>query len=509
MRRILFAAVLLMALAAPSFASVWGSYTNQGNWDYLDNGVVKVGFYLPYGAAISYISLSGGSTNMVQYPPDDGGVFQQAYFGTPVGEEDIALCGWNPTQAGDGQFEPAGAASEIVTNGTTSWYSKSVPFQFTGDAPACDNNYSLGQRLPIDGYMEQWVTLEGELVHVHYKFTYTGDIDRSPDANDYDQENGIWGQAAPGAYMAGNLDRIIYYTGTAPWTGGTLTDVRSIDPESFSPGTEKWAAAFPDNNPSAGVGVYTPTATGYGIIRVGTWSTYLVPWTGYNFRPRSTYEFDTYVTLGDAATIRSRFAAIRDDGVVSRFLPGDVSGSSPDKSFKLVYEGVAGATAYRVYKNGNRWPDASTEFSGVSMLDITGYADGDVIGVSAVVDGVEGAIATWHLDTTPPSTTSNRPSGAYLEETTITLSAGSDASDPVVIEYRWDGGAWQTYSEPLTVQAGTLEWQGHDSAEPPNYETTIHAGTYTVSNNDITDINGNLLTLTDINDNPLTIGPAQ
>jgi hypothetical protein len=70
-------------------------------------------------------------------------------------------------------------------------------------------------------------------------------------------------------------------------------------------------------------------------------------------------------------------------------------------------------------------------------------------------------------DTIAPTTTCDRASGTYPAGTTVTLSEVGppyDVSQPVTIEYRFNGGEAQTYSEPFALTTfGTFEFRGTDA----------------------------------------------
>ena len=73
----------------------------------------------------------------------------------------------------------------------------------------------------------------------------------------------------------------------------------------------------------------------------------------------------------------------------------------------------------------------------------------------------------------------DRPAGEYPEGTLATLTDMREWVDPPAdIYYCWDGGTWQTYSAPIPLQTGTLEWYGETPQEMPK---DIRIAAYTIS----------------------------
>jgi hypothetical protein len=80
----------------------------MGQTSYLDNGQIRIGVDLARGGAISYLSLSGTSDNVVNVH-DLGRYIQQSYYAGPqpfippgaVQHPAYAGWPWNPVQAGD------------------------------------------------------------------------------------------------------------------------------------------------------------------------------------------------------------------------------------------------------------------------------------------------------------------------------------------------------------------------------------------------------------------------
>jgi hypothetical protein len=231
-----------VALVVSPFASLQGTVLT------LDNGVIKVGLDTRYGCAITYLSQSRSTTNLIN-DNDHGRQVQQSYYSGPdpfvppgaVQNPTWSPWGWNSAQAGDSYGYPSQVLAYSNANGVI--YVKTRPKQ-----------WAL-QNWPADCIMEQWTRLDGPAVRVHCKLT-NGRSDHTQ-YPPYEQE-------LPAAYGIGTLCHIFSYTGTAPLTGGALTQQGSIFSVSGLPiwtlwrATENWSAFVNDSN--FGVGVHNPDA---------------------------------------------------------------------------------------------------------------------------------------------------------------------------------------------------------------------------------------------------------
>lgn len=156
----------------------------------------------------------------------------------------------------------------------------------------------------------------------------------------------------------------------------------------FKP-SERWVAVVNDAT-DFGVGIYSPASSNIlcnplmGALG-GTWATYATPIIGKSIHPQSTFEFDVYFAVGTPANIRSVFAGVR-SGLVPTELQLIIppTGGNPN----LYFQGVAGATTYRLYLDDVRWPDTSFEIVN-PFLRFSESVAGDLT-VTAVVDSVEG-----------------------------------------------------------------------------------------------------------------------
>lgn len=295
------------------------AYGNTVDW--LTNGQIEVGVVLNKGAIIGYIREPGGM-NVISEPPDIGGSVQAAFTGQASGE-----FYWNPTQGGNKD----GTASEVVehTNNGVQMYSRIIPRDWDEFG-----EYGGG---PVDGVLEQWVTLVGKTAHVRWKFTNgSGDHAGGAQYNMYqDPTVPSWPQQNPCCGFQWGMSRFMAYTGVSPWTGGATTYYNgpgdptlatAFPPIQYGavlpPIREKWFARMLPST-DWGVGVFTPqlndTPHVNGISGPPTAFAYVggggvIIGAFHDFSPGSVLDWDTYFTLGTAAEIKAKVYDIHANG---------------------------------------------------------------------------------------------------------------------------------------------------------------------------------------------------
>ena len=284
-----FLVLTFLLVAAPEWAVAQ-------NFSYISNGSIKIGAITDWGAGIGYFSRVSPERNLLNYS-DKGREIQQSYYGddypgvTWAGQP----WGWNPVQAGDAFGNP----SQVVTftNDGTTIYAKTIPL-----------DWALNNK-PIAGYMEEWVTLSGDIAKIHFKFTYTG----STTQGSRDQE-------VPAVFVDYALPNLVYYGGSSPWNSGALKQEvpptwPGQTPQYNVSTTENWAAYV--DNTSWGIGVYTPNSNHKSFYLyngptgpTGAGCSYMNGLIQRGFHPGDVYEYDVYLTIGTLTEIRSRFYAI-------------------------------------------------------------------------------------------------------------------------------------------------------------------------------------------------------
>jgi hypothetical protein len=329
----------------------------------LDNGTIKVGVDTLYGGGITYLSQSASTTNLINIY-DFGREVQQSYYSGPanfvppgaVQNPQWSPWPWNPIQVGDSFGYRAAVLAYSNSGGTI--YVRTRPTQWAL------RNY------PGDCIMEQWTRLDGPAVRVHCKLT-----NQRTDRMQYP----AYGQELPAVYGAGSLCHIFSYTGTAPFTGGALTQLPNAPPPNWTSwrATENWSAMVDGSN--FGFGVHNPDSvfTGGGYSSSGNPctggptdnnTTYISPQHIEVLDWNIVYEYDFNLIVGTLTTIRNWaythssdhlpdyhfgnnrqhwYSTYGDSGVPSGFLRENLNG--PDPSLIGPNTAFAASACPRIY----------------------------------------------------------------------------------------------------------------------------------------------------------------
>jgi hypothetical protein len=211
--------------------------------EFLDNGVIRVGIETKaYGGAITYVSVSGETRNLVNNH-DRGRQIQQSYYaGESLDRQSEGQSKhwspwpWNPIQVGD-TFGNSAKVVKVRNSGRTI-YVKTVPLLWDMENETAECEF------------ETWVRLHGNTAHVRNRLTVHRTDER-------------WGvrlcsQELPAVYSIGDLHRLMTYAGPAPFSWAPVNEIENNGPPWASFGhdqpTEKWAALVDEKN--WGLGVY-------------------------------------------------------------------------------------------------------------------------------------------------------------------------------------------------------------------------------------------------------------
>ena len=265
-----------------------------------DNGIVILKLDLTRGGAISYISPSGSSINLVNIH-DEGRYIQQSYYaGRPVNRQSEGQnpswspWAWNPIQVGDSYNNRAKILSYWQHGDTL--YTKCIPMQWDMD------------NMPAQAIMEQWNILDSNAIKVHCKLTCerTDSIYAENIADD---------QELPAVYPISTLDNLYTYTGNSPFTGDSLDNPAVVNLSSgfwgrYANVSEHWMA-FVDQNKS-GIGVFNQNCTNFLAGLAGTpggqatdgSTSYIAPVKQVILNKNSVFEYDYYLIIGTIDQIR-------------------------------------------------------------------------------------------------------------------------------------------------------------------------------------------------------------
>lgn len=212
----------------------------QTSMSYLDNGVIRVGIDLTIGGAITWVSKSGSSVNLIN-SADWGRQIQMSHYSGPVpyapnGKQPSKVwagLGWNPIQSGD----CFGNRSRVLDhrNDGKEMYVKCIPMQWPLD------------NVPGECTFECWIRLERNTAIVRSRL-----LNHRSDKTQYSGRD----QELPAIYTNGPWYRLMTYTGDRPFTGEKLTLIPPRFPWVGWEATENWAALVDEQG--FGIGVYEP-----------------------------------------------------------------------------------------------------------------------------------------------------------------------------------------------------------------------------------------------------------
>ena len=279
----------------------------------LDNGIVHLKQDLTRGGAINYISKSTDTRNIVN-TADEGRYVQQSYYaGNNLNRQSEGQSSkwspwpWNPIQVGDYNRNRA-QILESVKSGN-SLYVKCVPMLW-------DMN-----NVNAEAYMEQWTTLEGNVIKVRNKLTCNRTDNIYGEGIPRDQE-------LPAVYPISALSNLYSYFGNSPYTNDAISNPAVVNLSSgfwgtYNSVTEKWMA-FVDNN-SWGMGVYTPIAGKFLAGRSGktggeyssSSTSYIAPTKVVALNKNSVLEYEYFLIIGTLAEIRDKVYLMHFNAVTS------------------------------------------------------------------------------------------------------------------------------------------------------------------------------------------------
>lgn len=254
---------------------------------FLQNGEVKIGVDLSSGGSIFWFSEVGRDRNLLNHM-DRGRFVQQSYYGNPDGSvwADKPWC-WNPVQGGDYKGKPAKV--EEVREAAGSIYLKSIPVNWAG-----------GQDLE-ECRMEEWITLEGGVAHLRFRFTYQGK-----------ESHAARHQELPAVFVDAALADLVYYKGDAPWKNQPVTKERPGWPNQYRRVDEDWAGFIGADG--RGLGVFFPGTKDLTTYRHpgpegprGPGCSYFAPIRTLAITPAFVLENDVYLTIGTPDEMRARF----------------------------------------------------------------------------------------------------------------------------------------------------------------------------------------------------------
>ena len=266
-------------------------------WEFLDNGTIRVGIDKSRGSCIGFFGKSGTKRNVLNHY-DHRRFIQQSYYGDADGSDwNGKRWRYNPIQGGSWRGKDA-RILDFRIDSEAGIYSKVEP-----------RHWASGELCP-EAVMEQWITLNDSVAHVRCKLTYSGKDHRTTRP-----------QEVPAVFVDAKLKNLVYVQDEKL--------VRRLPgwPNESGITTEDWVAYVDEKD--WGVGMLTPGTSKFTCYRFigdgksgprGSACSYVAPIRKIQLRAGQIIEYDFYLTIGSLNQIRGRFAD----------LPSENQGASND-----------------------------------------------------------------------------------------------------------------------------------------------------------------------------------
>lgn len=257
---------------------------------------------------------------------------------------------WNINDESNSSWIGGGTPAPLVTvtTGTNTIYVKSISMDWSyagGDVTAWANQ---------QGYLEKWITLSGSTFRTQFRYTYLDSFNHgycqttNPNILNYCGDpldnsaqygeniagcDGVWMQ---GIYLnsAPTYNQYVTYSGSLPWTNGSLISPITPGVAAGHIASENWAALL--NSGGSGIGMYSPQSDissaaspkcaaatiadplqggqggpGSSVIQSATGTGGMaILFNNFNFTPGAVWNLDVYYALGSISDIRSAFYAL-------------------------------------------------------------------------------------------------------------------------------------------------------------------------------------------------------
>jgi hypothetical protein len=276
--------------------------SNTPNELVADNGVLTLKLDLTRGGAISYLALSGSNRSVVNIA-DEGRYIQQSYYaGKSLDRKSDGQAPrwspwpWNPIQVGDA-FRNRAKILEYRQE-KSFLYVKCIPMQW-------DMNNK-----PAEAEMEQWTTLNGNILEVRNRLTC-----HRTDAIYGDSL--LCSQELPAVYPISALKKLFTYQGVAPFTNAPVQQLEVINLSSgfwgvYKDVSENWMAFTDENN--WGMAVFNPMCSDFlaGLAGVtgkeasDSSTSYIAPVKKEILYKASVYEYEYYILIGTLEEMREK-----------------------------------------------------------------------------------------------------------------------------------------------------------------------------------------------------------
>jgi len=261
----------------------------KGQWEYLDNGQIRIGVNKSRGACIGFFGDSKTKRNVLNHY-DHGRFIQQSYYGDRDGSNwNGKPWRYNPIQGGSWRGKDARVLEFRIHQDNANLYAKVEP-----------RHWADGKPCP-EAVMEQWISLEGAVAHVRSRMTYKGKGHRMARH-----------QEMPAVFVDAVLKNLVYAH------EGKL--VRRVPgwPNELGNTSEDWVSYVDDKD--WGIGIHTPGTSQFTCYRFkgngksgphGSACSYVAPIRTLRLQQGRVIEYEFFLTLGSPKEIGRRFVALR------------------------------------------------------------------------------------------------------------------------------------------------------------------------------------------------------
>ena len=278
-----------MLLCGPGNAQDKKKEKTGRQWEYLDNGVVRIGIDKSRGACIGFFAESKTKRNLLNHY-DEGRFIQQSYYGAADGSKwNGKPWVYNPIQGGHHKGK------------------KSRLLEFSRDkkkkaisARVEPLSWASGVSCP-EAIMGVNISLDGPLAKVRFRMDYTGK-----------DQSVVRDQEMPAVFVDAKLPNLVCSD------GGKLKRRVPGWPNERGKASESWVAYLDDKD--WGIGIYTPGTDSFTCYRfkgdgktgsTGSACSYVAPLRRFSLQKGLALDYEVFLTIGSLAEISRRFTSLK------------------------------------------------------------------------------------------------------------------------------------------------------------------------------------------------------
>ena len=278
-----------MLLCGPGNAQDKKKEKTGRQWEYLDNGRVRVGIDKSRGACIGFFAESATGLNLLIHY-DEGRFIQQSYYGAADGSKwNGKPWVYNPIQGGHHKGKRSRLLEFNRDNKKKTISAKIQPL-----------SWASGVSCP-EAIMGVTISLDGPLAKIRFRMDYTGK-----------DQSVIRDQEMPAVFVDAELPNLVYSE------DGKLKRRVPGWPNQRGKATESWVAYLDDKD--WGIGICTPGTETFTCYRfkgdgktgpTGSACSYVAPLRRFSLQKGLSVDYEVILTIGSLAEIRERFASLR------------------------------------------------------------------------------------------------------------------------------------------------------------------------------------------------------